>query len=96
MNAQNKQQEVQMNAQLKMKELEIKEKQIDLDTQKFLLDKEANQNIESIKLEQAQQKINNDFALKLEALEQQYDKNLNNDLRENMKLASERQDSAVN
>ena len=61
MNAQNKQQEVQMNAQIKMKELEIKEKQIDLDTQKFLLEKESNQNIESIKLEQAQQKINNDF-----------------------------------
>ena len=96
MNAQNKQQEVQMNAQIKMKELEIKEKQIGLDTQKFLLDKESNQNLESIKLEQAQQKINNDFALKLEALEQQYDKNLNNDLRENMKLANERQDSAVN
>ena len=96
MNAQNKQQEAQMNSKLKMKELEIKEKQIDLDTQKFLLEKESNQNLESIKLEQAQQKINNDFALKLEALEQQYDKNLNNEIRENMKLANERQDSAVN
>ena len=84
MNAQNKQQEVQMNAQIKMKELEIKEKQIDLDTQKFLLEKESNQNIESIKLEQAQQKISNEYAIKLTDLELKAGKDLNASVMDNM------------
>lgn len=85
--AQNKQMEIQSTNQVKMAEIELRNKQIDLDTQKFLLQKESGESIESIKLDQAQQKINNDFAIKIESLELQYEKDIKADVRENAKLA---------
>ena len=95
-NAQNKQAEIQGNQQIKMAELQISNRQLDLKEQELQLDAakfqrsgDAKFNTEMIAAEQNQQKINNDFALKLEALEQQYDKNLNNEIRENMMLAEQ-------
>ena len=94
--AQNKQAEIQGNQQIKMAELQISNRQLDLKEQELQLDAakfqrsgDAKFNTEMIAAEQNQQKINNDFALKLEALEQQYDKNLNNEIRENMRLAEQ-------
>ena len=94
--AQNKQAEMQGNQQIKMaelqisnRELDLKEQELQLDAAKFQRSGDAKFNTEMIAAEQSQQKINNDFALKLEALEQQYNKNLNNEIRENMKLAEQ-------
>ena len=88
-NAQGNQQIKMAELQISNRQLDLKEQELQLDAAKFQRSGDAKFNTEMIAAEQNQQKINNDFALKLEALEQQYDKNLNNEIRENMRLAEQ-------
>lgn len=73
-NAQTKQQEAQFNAQVKLKEialdnrkLDIKEQEIQLDADKFKLGKDDEFNVAAAKIDQAQQKID------MDAQRQQFD-----------------------
>ena len=67
-NAQNKTTEIQGSQQLKAAELQLSSKQLDLDTQKFLMSKEDNVNIAAAKIAQADRKLDQE-AYKLELAE---------------------------
>lgn len=56
-NAQNKQMEIQSNNQIKMADLELRNKQIDLDTQKFLKGQDDKFNVDAAKIQQGQEKL---------------------------------------
>lgn len=59
-NAQNKQVEIQGNQQVKMADIQLKNKIVDLDTQKFLKGQEDKFNIDAAKIQQGQQKLDMD------------------------------------
>lgn len=84
MDAQNKQQIAQFDAQIKMQQLQLEQSKVQLDTQKFIREKDDKYNVEAAKISQGQQKIDqdtqkmvNDFALKLTELEQKFNEQLN-------------------
>jgi hypothetical protein len=88
--AQNKQAEIQGNQQISMQQLELENKKVDLDTQKFIKgqDDKFNESAANIdqgqqKIDQAQYKMMNDFSLKLTELEQKYQTQLNAELSQN-------------
>ncbi len=90
-NAQNKQLEIQGTQQLKSAELQLGNKKVDLDVQKFIEEKNDRLNIKQIELQQSQQKIDqdgrnkiNELALKLTDLEQKYQTQLNIEQQSNM------------
>jgi hypothetical protein len=56
-NAQNKQMEIQSNNQIKMADLELRNKQIDLDTQKFLKGQDDKFNVDAANIQQGQEKL---------------------------------------
>jgi hypothetical protein len=57
LNAQNKQMEVQANNQVKMADISLKDKQLDLDTQKFIRSNDDKNNVEAAKIQQGQQAL---------------------------------------
>jgi len=102
-NAQTKQQEAQFNAQVKSAEVQLGQSKVELDreklqfdVQKFVKGQDDKFNVDAANIDQGQQKIDldvmkavNDMAIKIEQLEQQANKNLQADIRENQKLASD-------
>jgi hypothetical protein len=66
LNAQNKQNEIQGNQQISMADIQLRNKQIDLDTQKFLATKDDKFDLDAAKINQNQQ------ALDLKADQQQF------------------------
>ena len=67
MAAQNKQVEIQGNQQIAMAQIQLKDKELELDTQKFLRTGEEKFNVEAAKIDQGQQQID------LKAQQQQLD-----------------------
>lgn len=57
-NAANKQAEIQASNQIRMLELQLQNKQIDLDTQKFIKGQDDKFNVDAAKITQGQQKLN--------------------------------------
>lgn len=73
-NAQNKQFEIQSNAQIKMKELQLREQEIELDTQKFLRDKDDKYNVDAAKIQQGNRKLDLDeYKLSMQQQKQEMD-----------------------
>ena len=91
LNAQNKQVEIQGNQQVKMADIQLRNKQIDLDTQKFLKGQDDKFNVDAAKIQQGQQKLDqdamnkaNDLALKLTELEMKFQQQLDSQVTENI------------
>lgn len=94
--ADNQTQENQLKGQVQIEELRLKSEQLAFDRAKFEAELNGKFGVEGAKLDQGQQKIDlqaqkqmQDMAIKIEQLEQQFNKDLSNDIRENQKLASE-------
>jgi hypothetical protein len=96
MEAQNKQLQIQGDLQVKQQDQQIRMLELQLKQQEFERAGQDKYNVDLINADQAQQKIDierdklvSEMALKLEALEQQFNKDLKADIRENEKLANE-------
>ena len=94
--ADNEEQANQFKAQLQTAEFQFKTKELEFAIEKFQAEQSGKFGVEGAKLDQNQQKIDlqaqkqmNDMAIKIEQLEQQFNKDLSNDIRENQKLASD-------
>lgn len=91
LNAQNKQQEIQGRMQVDMADIQLRNKVIDLDTQKFLKGQDDKFNVDAAKIQQGQQKLDQDaldkanqLALKLTELEMKFQQELDNKVAENV------------
>ena len=89
--ADNKTAQVQMEGQYKMAEIQLKNRTLDLDIQKFMREKDDKYNVEAAKIQQDQQKIDNDNAdnqfknaIELSKLELEAGRDLNAALQNNM------------
>ena len=89
--ADNKTQQVQMDAQVKMADIEHRNRVLDLDVQKFMREKDDKYNVEAAKIQQNQQKIDDDRAdkqaknaIEISKLELEAGRDLNAELQNNM------------
>lgn len=60
LDAQNKQQQMQLDGQIKMQQLQLEQAKIQLDTQKFMREKDDKYNVDAAKISQGQQKLDMD------------------------------------
>lgn len=60
LDAQNKQQQMQLDGQVKMGQLQLEQAKIQLDTQKFMREKDDKYNVDAAKISQGQQKLDMD------------------------------------
>jgi hypothetical protein len=84
-NAQNKQVEIQGNQQVKMAEIQLKNKVIDLDTQKFIKGQDDKFNVDAAKIQQGQQKLD------MEASKQEF-----NAMMQTMQLKNQEMNDSIN